>query len=165
MRPAPAENSASRTLSSASAGTNTTSLRFRFPSSGGGKDGFVASLQVRPRPTPGEYDDVVLDVDVDEDLAVLAATLEDWVAPRPGWGLMLREGTEFDRRNNVEAEVERDREEQTSRLRFRLDQLEAVDDTPEELVLRFEERNGIAKLARLNENGLDVELFHILTFT
>ena len=125
----------------------------------------MASLQVRPRPTPGEYDDVVLDVDVDEDLAVLAATLEDWVAPRPGWGLMLREGTEFDRRNNVEAEVERDREEQTSRLRFRLDQLEAVDDTPEELVLRFEERNGIAKLARLNENGLDVELFHILTFT
>jgi hypothetical protein len=125
----------------------------------------VASLQVRPRPTPGEHDGVVMDVDVDEDLAVLAATLEDWVTPRPGWELMLREGTEFDRRNNVEAELERARGEQTSRDLFRLDPLEAADDTPEELVLRFEERDGIAKLARLNENGLDVELFHILTFT
>ena len=127
----------------------------------------MASLQVRPRPTPGEHDGVVIDVDVDvdEDLAVLAATLEDWVTPRPGWELMLREGTEFDRRNNVEAELELALGEQTSRLLFRLDQLEAADDTPEELVLRFEERDGIAKLARLNENGLDVELFHILTFT
>ena len=44
----------------------------------------MASLQVRPRPTPGEHDGVVMDVDVDEDLAVLAATLEDWVTPRPG---------------------------------------------------------------------------------
>jgi hypothetical protein len=125
----------------------------------------VASLQVRPRPTPGEHDGVVMHVDVDEDLAVLAATLEDWVTPRPGWALMLRQGTEFDRRNNVEAELELALGEQTSRLLFRLDQLEAADDTPEELVLRFEERDGIAKLARLNENGLDVELFHILTFT
>jgi hypothetical protein len=141
------------------------SLRFRFSSSLGGKDGFVASLQVRPRPTPGEHDGVVMDVDVDEDLAVLAATLEDWVTPRPGWELMLRQGTEFDRRNNVEGEPELALGEQTSRLLFRLDQLEAADDTPEELVLRFEERDGIATLARLNENGLDVELFHILTFT
>ena len=123
----------------------------------------MASLQVRPRPTPGEQDDFVIDVDVNEDLAVLAATLEDWATPRPGWELMLRQGTEFDRRNNVEAELALG--EQTSRLLFRLDQLEAADDTPEELVLRFEEREGIAKLARLNENGLDVELFHILTFT
>jgi hypothetical protein len=83
-------------------------------------------------------------MDVDEDLAVLAATLEDWVTPRPGWELILRQGTEFDRRNNVEAELEL---------------------TLEELVLRFEERDGIAKLARLSENGLDVELFHVLTFT
>ena len=125
----------------------------------------MASLQVRPRPTPGEHDGVVMDVDVDEDLAVLAATLEDWVTPRPGWELMLRQGTEFDRRNNVEAELELTLGEQTSRLLFRLDQLEAADDTLEELVLRFEERDGIAKLARLNENALDVELFHILTFT
>jgi hypothetical protein len=32
-------------------------------------------------------------------------------------------------------------------------------------VLRFEERNGIAKTARLTATGFDVELFHILTFT
>jgi hypothetical protein len=54
----------------------------------------------------------------------------------------------------------------TSRLLYRLDQLEPADDTGEELVLHFEEHEGIAKLARLAENGLDVELFHnILTFT
>jgi hypothetical protein len=106
-----------------------------------------------------------MDVDVDEDLAVFASALEDWVTLRAGWELMLRQGTEFDRRNNVEAELDFALGEQTSRLLFRLDQLEAADDTPEELVLRFEERDGIAKLARLNENGLDVELFHILTFT
>jgi hypothetical protein len=125
----------------------------------------VASLQVRPRPTPEEYDDVLLEVDVDEDLAVLAATLEDWVTPRQGWELMLRQGTEFDRRNNVEAELALALGEQTSRLAFRLDQLEVAHDTAEELVLRFEERDGIAKLARLSEHGLEVELFHILTFT
>ena len=45
------------------------------------------------------------------------------------------------------------------------DQLDAVDDLGGELVLRFEEDDGIAKLARLTSSGLDVELFHILTFT
>jgi hypothetical protein len=29
----------------------------------------------------------------------------------------------------------------------------------------FEEHDGVAKLARLTPNGLDVELFHVLTFT
>ena len=55
--------------------------------------------------------------------------------------------------------------EQTSSLSFRLDQLERADDTGEQLVLLFEERDGIAKIAYLTPNGLDVELFHILTFT
>jgi hypothetical protein len=32
-------------------------------------------------------------------------------------------------------------------------------------VLVFEERDGIAKLAPLTINGLDVELFHVLSFT
>jgi hypothetical protein len=50
-------------------------------------------------------------------------------------------------------------------LSFRLDQVDAVDDTGELLVLRFEERDGIAQLARCTANGLDVELHHILTFT
>jgi hypothetical protein len=102
---------------------------------------------------------------VDEDLAVLAATLEDWAGPRPGWELMLREGTEFGRQNNVEAELLFVLSEESSRLAFRLDQLDAAEDTGEELVLRFEERDGIAKLARLSNRGLDLELFHILTFT
>jgi hypothetical protein len=125
----------------------------------------VSVLQVRPRPTPEEYSEVLTEVEVDEDLAVLAAALEDWVAPRQGWELMLREGTEFGRHNNVEAELLFALGEQSSRLLFRLDQLDGADDTMEELVLRFEERDGIAKLARLTANGLDVELFHILTFT
>ena len=55
--------------------------------------------------------------------------------------------------------------EQTSSLAFRLEQLDAADDTGTELVLRFEERDGIAKVAYLTANGLDVEMFHILTFT
>jgi hypothetical protein len=42
---------------------------------------------------------------------------------------------------------------------------DAVDETGELLVLRFEERDGIAQLARCTANGLDVELHHILTFT
>ena len=50
------------------------------------------------------------------------------------------------------------KEERVSELR-----VETV--VPAELVLRFEERDGIAKLARLTANGLEVELFHILTFT
>jgi len=55
--------------------------------------------------------------------------------------------------------------EQTSSLRFRLEQLDALDELESELLLRFEEREGIAKIARLTPNGLDVELFHILTVT
>ena len=106
-----------------------------------------------------------MNVEVDEDLAVLAATLEDWVGPRAGWELMLREGTDFGRHNNVEAELLFALGEEASRVAFRLDQLDAAEDTGEELVLRFEERDGIAKLARLSGSGLGVELFHILTFT
>ena len=61
------------------------------------------------------------------------------VVQRQAWELTLREG--------------------------HLDQLDRVDGTGQEVVLLFEERDGIAKLARLTANGLDVELFHILTFT
>jgi hypothetical protein len=104
-------------------------------------------------------------VDVDEALTVFAATLEDWVTPRQAWTLRLREGHDNDRTNNVEAQVLYVEGEQTSGLTFRLDQLDTADDLGDELVLRFEERDGIAKLARLRANGLDVELFHILTFT
>jgi hypothetical protein len=125
----------------------------------------MAMMRVDPRPTPAERADEQIQVEVDEALTVLAATLEDWVAPRQQWELQLREGHESGRGNNVEAWLLYVQGEQTSTLSFRLDQLDAADDVGEELVLRFEERDGIAKLARLDANGLHVELFHILTFT
>ena len=125
----------------------------------------MARMRVDPRPTPAERAQKRMDVEVDEALTVLAATLEDWAAPRQQCELQLREGHDSGRANNVEAGLLYVNGEQTSTLSFRLDQLDAADDVGEELVLRFEEQDGIAKLARLDANGLHVEFFHILTFT
>jgi hypothetical protein len=125
----------------------------------------MATLEVMPRPTPAERADTPVEVEVDEDLSVFAATLEEWAAERQSWDFTLHEGHEFGRANNVEALVLFVAGEQTSSLRFRLDQLDAAEDLGDEVLLRFEERDGIAKVATLSENGLDVELFHILTFT
>jgi hypothetical protein len=125
----------------------------------------MASIQVHPRQTPAERATDDVSVDIDEALAVHAAVLEDWATPRPGWELQLREGHEFGRANNVEARLLFAAGEQLCSLSFRLDQLDAADDTGQELVLRFEETDGIAKLARLTQNGLEVELHHVLTFT
>jgi hypothetical protein len=125
----------------------------------------MASLQVQPRPTPEERADAPVEVEVDEALSVHAATIEEWVGPRQSWEFTLHEGHDFGRTNNVEGRVLLVTGEQTASLAFRLDQLDAADDTGQELMLRFEERDGIAKTARLTANGLDVELHHILTFT
>ena len=125
----------------------------------------MPTLQVQPRPTPEERAEVLAEIEVDEDLAVFAATIEDWVAPRQPWEFSLHEGHDFGRANNVEGRILFVAGEQTSSLSFRLDQLDGVDDTGEQLVLLFEEREGIAKLARLRMSGLDVELFHVLTYT
>jgi hypothetical protein len=125
----------------------------------------VTTLEVYPRDTPAERADTLVAVDVDDDLGDLAATLEDWVTPRPNWEVTLREGTDFGRANNVEARLLFVSGEQMSSLAFRLDQLDGAEDTGENLVLRFEEEDGIAKLARMSANGLDIELFHILTYT
>jgi hypothetical protein len=125
----------------------------------------MPTLTVQPRPTPEERADTPVEIPVDETAVVHAATLEDWVEPRQSWALELREGHEFGRANNVEAEVLFVSGEQTSSLRFRLDQLDRADDTGQELVLRFEERDGIAKLARCSATGLAIELHHILTTT
>ena len=122
-------------------------------------------MTVQPRPTPAERADETIQVEVDEALTVFAATLEDWVAPRQSWELQLREGHDSGRANNIEARLVYAAGEQTAALSFRLEQLDTADDLGGELVLRFEEEDGIAKLARLTSNGLDVELFHILTFT
>ena len=125
----------------------------------------MPTIEVTPRPTPEERYDAAVEVEVDEDLTVHAATIEDWVTPRQTWELSLREGTDFDRPNNVEAVLMFVAGEQTSSLTFRLDQLNSATDTGEELVLVFEEQDGISKTARMSPNGLDVELFHILTYT
>jgi hypothetical protein len=53
------------------------------------------TITVAPRQTPAERDIEEIDVEVDEDLAVLAETLEEWVAPRQSWTLLLREGVEL----------------------------------------------------------------------
>ena len=125
----------------------------------------MPTLTVQPRPTPAERDRERIDVEIDDALAVDAAVLEDWATFRPSWEIAFREGHEFGRSNNVEVLILFAAGEQTSSLTFRLDQLEVAEDTGSELLLRFEERDGTAKVARLSENGLDVELFHILTFT
>jgi hypothetical protein len=125
----------------------------------------MPTLNVLPRPTPEERSEVSVDVEVDEDLTVLAATIEEWVSHRQGWEHALVEGHDFGRANNVEQRLLFAQGEQTSTLVFRLDQLDSVDDTGEELVLRLAEKDGIAQLVRLRATGLDVELFHILTFT
>ena len=123
------------------------------------------TLTVAPRQTPAERDTDEIQVEVDEALSVLAETLETWVEPRQNWTLVLREGFEFGRPNNIEISIAFVAGEQTSTLQFRLEQLDSATDTGEQLVLQFEERDGIARLARLMSNGLDVELHHILTFT
>jgi hypothetical protein len=125
----------------------------------------MATLQVLPRPTPEERADRQIEIDVDEALTVFAQTIEDWTAPRQIYEFTLHEGHDFGRANNVEGRLLLVDREKSSSLQFRLDQLDAADDLGEELVLRFEEREGIAKTARLMANGLDVELFHILTST
>jgi hypothetical protein len=125
----------------------------------------MATLQVLPRPTPAERPDTDLEVQVDEPLSEHAELIEDWVAPRQNWEFTLHEGHDFGRANNVEGRLLHAAGEQTASLAFRLDQLDAVDDVMDALVLRFEEQDGICKLARCTANGLDVELYHILTFT
>ena len=125
----------------------------------------MATITIQPRQTPEERADTPVEVEIDETLSVHAATLEDWVAPRQNWELELREGHDFGRANNVEARLLFVAGEQTSSLTFRLEQLDAAADTGQELLLRFEEQDGIAKVATCRANGLDVELHHILTFT
>jgi hypothetical protein len=125
----------------------------------------VATLEVMPRETPAARADTPVPVDVDEALASLAEVVEDWAEPRANWEFTLQEGHDFGRANNVEGRLLFVSGELTSSLTFRLDQLDAADDTLDALVLRFEEHDGICTLARCTATGIDVELHHILTFT
>jgi hypothetical protein len=122
----------------------------------------MARLHVVPRPTPEERAEADLQIDVDEDLTVLANTIEDWTAPRQSWEFTLIEGHDFGRPNNVEGRLMFAQGEQSSSARFRLDQLSSVDDFQDTLVLRFEENEGICKAISCTSNGLDVELHHII---
>ena len=80
----------------------------------------MPTLEVQPRPTPEERHDAAVEVEVDEELTVHAATIEDWVAPRQSWEFTLHEGHDFGRANNVEARLLFVAGEQTSSLVFRL---------------------------------------------
>jgi hypothetical protein len=125
----------------------------------------VATIAVQPRQTPEERAFVAVEVEIEPDLRAHAEIIEDWVTPRQSWEFQLREGHDFGRPNNVEGRLLFVAGEQTSSLAFRIDQLDHALDTGEELMLQFEERDGIAKVARLTPNGLETELFHILTTT
>lgn len=125
----------------------------------------MATIEVQPRRTPEERAFVSVEVEIEPELRAHAEIIEDWVTPRQSWDFQLREGHDFGRANNVEGRLLVADGEQTSSLTFRIDQLEDALDTGEELILRFEEEDGIAKTARLTANGMDVELFHILTTT
>ena len=125
----------------------------------------TVTMEVHPRPTPEERHNTLVEIPVDERLSEHAELIEDWIEHRPQWELTLHEGHEFGRPNNVEARLLYAEGEQSSSISFRLIQVEAIQDLVEELVIRFEEENGITKAARLVPNGLHVELFHILTFT
>jgi hypothetical protein len=125
----------------------------------------MATLHVQPRPTPAERADAELEVEVDDGFLVDVATIEDWAAPRQNWEFTLHEGHDFGRTNNVEGRLLYVEGEQTSSIRFRLDQLDVAEDVMGELMLRFEEHDGIAKIVHCLANGMDVELFHILTTT
>jgi hypothetical protein len=125
----------------------------------------VPTIEVQPRQTPEERAFDPVEVEIEPELRDHAEIIDDWVARRQSWELQLREGHDFGRANNVEARLLVVAGEQTSSLAFRLEQLDRVEDFSEELVLRFEEEDGIAKTARLTGNGLEVELFHILTTT
>jgi hypothetical protein len=130
-----------------------------------GKADIVPTIEVQPRQTPEERAFDPVEIEIEPELRDHAEIIEDWVARRRNWELQLREGHDFGRANNVEGRLLFVAGEQTSSLAFRLEQLDGVEDFGEELVLRFEEDEGIAKTARLMANGLDVELFHILTTT
>jgi hypothetical protein len=125
----------------------------------------MPTLEVLPRPTPEERASTPVPIDVDERLAELAETVQTWTEHRQNWDFTLQEGHDFGRANNVEGRLLLVEGRNTASLVFRLDQLDAVDDVMDALVLQFEERDGICKLVRCTANGLEVELHHILTYT
>ncbi len=122
----------------------------------------MPSLRVQPRETPGERADVLVDVEIREELALLVDQLETWTAPLEHWGVVFRQGHEFDRGDNVEARLLFTGGGHTCSLSFRLDQVESIQELDRELWLILDDNDGIAKAAHLAPLGLDVELHHIV---
>jgi hypothetical protein len=121
----------------------------------------MTTVQVQPRETPGERADTPVEVEIDDDLAVVANQLEEWAATLSHWDVQLRQGHDFDRANNVEARLLFTGSDHTCSAVFRLDQLDGIQEFDRELWLTFEEREGISKALHLAPNGFDVELHHI----
>jgi hypothetical protein len=120
----------------------------------------VANLRVQPRETPGERSDPV-EVEIAEELAVVADQLEEWVAGKEHWELAFRQGTDFGRSGNVEARLLFVGGGHTCSVGFRLDQIESVQEFELELWLTLDEQDGIAKAVHLAPLGLDIDLHHI----
>ena len=118
-------------------------------------------MRVQPRETPGERAETLVEVELDEALAVFANQLDEWVAPLESWELTLQQGHDFGRPNNVEARLLLSPGEHTCSVTFRLDQIDAIEEFGRELWVTLEEREGIAKGLHLAPLGLDVELHHI----
>jgi hypothetical protein len=126
----------------------------------------MVKLHVLPRNTPAERSNDDIIVEVDEELADYASAIEEWAGPRQNWTFTLHEGHEFGKANNVEVSLLHSEGEQTSSARFRLDQIDSMDEFDYVLVLRFDVTNdGHAKAISCTANGLDVEMFHLLVYT
>ena len=109
----------------------------------------MATIEVQPRPTPEERADTAVEVEVDEDLSVFAATLEDWVTPRQPWEFTLHEGTDFGRTNNIEGRLLFASGDLMSTFSFRVDQI-----APRPMVQAVAEAE-VAVAAKRAESGLE----------
>jgi hypothetical protein len=122
----------------------------------------VANLKVEPRQTPGERAEKPVEVEIDETLALHAATLEEWASGVEQWELSFRQGHDFGRPDNVEAKLLFSGAGHACSIGFRLDQLDTIHELGDELWLILEERDGIAKGMHLAPGGFDLELYHIV---
>ena len=122
----------------------------------------MASVRVEPRQTPGERAETPVEIEVDETLALHAATLEEWASGAGQWELSFRQGHDFGRPDNVEAKLLLAGPGHACSISFRLDQLDSIQELGDELWLILEERDGIGKGMHLAPEGFDLELYHIV---
>ena len=121
----------------------------------------MAQLRVEPRETPGERADTQVEIEIDDALATHAATLEEWTDAAESWQMVLRQGHDFGRADNVEARLLFVGGDHTCSITLRLDQIETVQELDQELWLTVDSRDGISTAVHLAPHGLDVELHHV----